>query len=233
MARIKERFQLKMFFPSLFFFPSTSSFPLLSCFPLSSHILFFHVLLIFVAHFSLVSTTLTHFLPNISCQGRLLKKEEEGGKQVVITTTQGLSFALVNTGSHPLRLPNPARNPAQSLTHTCLLSVPALWLTPDEQSGCQQSKGVRSPICQYSEYVPVCNYAGRVFQLLSHREWRTSFLVVQPWPQGRMEKREGGMEEGRGQGRSVNCNQAAQHVRSWTRSTQCQPGMKAALTIPS
>lgn len=46
-------------------------------------------------------------------------------------------------------------------------------------------------------------------------------------------KGEGGTEEGRERGRSVNHNQAAQHVRSWTRSTQCQPGMKAALTIPS
>ncbi len=48
-----------------------------------------------------------------------------------------------------------------------------------------------------------------------------------------MEKGEGGMEEGRERRRNVNCNQAAQHVISWTRSTRCQPGMKAALTIPS
>lgn len=41
------------------------------------------------------------------------------------------------------------------------------------------------------------------------------------------------MEEGRERGRNVNCNQAAQHVRSWARSTRCQPGMKAALTITS
>lgn len=44
---------------------------------------------------------------------------------------------------------------------------------------------------------------------------------------------EEGVVDGEREGRSVNCNQAAQHVRSWTRSTQCQPGMKAALTIPS
>lgn len=44
---------------------------------------------------------------------------------------------------------------------------------------------------------------------------------------------EGRGRKGGSKGRNVNCNQAAQHVRSWTTSTQCQPGMKTALTIPS
>lgn len=46
LARIKERFQLKMFFPSLFCLPPRS------CFPFSSHVLQFFLLLAFVAHFS-------------------------------------------------------------------------------------------------------------------------------------------------------------------------------------
>lgn len=35
------------------------------------------------------------------------------------------------------------------------------------------------------------------------------------------------------EGRRVNYNQAAQHVRSWSRSTRCRLGMEALLTIPS
>lgn len=61
-------------------------------------------------------------------------------KQVTITTTQGLSFALIETGFCPLQLTRPARNPAQTLTHIRLLPVPAPWLTPEEQSGSQYSK---------------------------------------------------------------------------------------------
>lgn len=50
LARIKECFQLKMFFPPLFLFSSTSSFPSLSCF-LISGILRFFLLFMFVVTF--------------------------------------------------------------------------------------------------------------------------------------------------------------------------------------
>lgn len=53
---------------------------------------------------------------------------------------------------------------------------------------------------------------------------------------GRRARCRGEREEwrkGGSQGKNVNCNQAAQHVRSWTTSTQCQPGMRTAPTIPS
>jgi len=52
-------------------------------------------------------------------------------------------------------------------------------------------------------------------------------------PDGKGRGREKGREKGKEQGWSVNCKQTTQHVRSWTSSTRCQPGMKAALTIPS
>lgn len=52
-------------------------------------------------------------------------------------------------------------------------------------------------------------------------------------PDGKGRGRDGGREGGSKGGKNVNCNQAAQHVRRWTRSTRCQPGMKASLTVPS
>ena len=64
LARIKERFQLKMFFPSLFFFPSTSSFPLRSCFPFSSHNSLFQSYLLLTFHSCFLHTGLfpSHFI---------------------------------------------------------------------------------------------------------------------------------------------------------------------------
>lgn len=111
-----------------------------------------------------------------------------------------------------------------------LLTVPVPWLTPEEQSGSQQSKGVRSLICQNREYVSVCNYAERSSSISATVNGEPPFWWYSLGRRARW-KRE--REEGREQGRNVNCNQAAQHVKSWTRSTRCQPGMKAALTIPS
>lgn len=138
-------------------------------------------------------------------------------KQVSITTTQGLSFALIKTGFCPLQLPRPAKKPAQVLAHIRLSTVPALWLTPDKQSGSQQSKGVRSPICQNCEYVSACNYTGRSFSLSATENgeppfWWYSLGRRARWKREREGRRKGGSEGGR----SVNCNQAAQHVRSWT-----------------
>lgn len=64
LARIKERFQLKMFFPSLFFFPSTGSFPLASCFPFSSHNSLFQSYLLLTFHSCFLHTGIfpSHFI---------------------------------------------------------------------------------------------------------------------------------------------------------------------------
>lgn len=146
---------------------------------------------------------------------------------------QGLSFALIETGFCPLQLPRPARNPAQTLTHIRLLTVPAPWLTSEEQSGSQQSKGVRSPICQNREYVSVCNYTERSSSVSATENGEPPFWWYSLGRRARWKREREGWRKGGSEGRNVNCNQAAQHVRSWTRSTRCQPGMKAALTIPS
>lgn len=161
LARIKERFQLKMFFPSLFFFPQPAPFLFSLFFSCPLILSFAHIC---CTLFTCVSSILADFLSYISffsVKASRFKME----KQVTITTTQGFSFALIETVFCPLQLPCPARNPAQTLTHIRLLTLPAPWLTPEEQSGSQQCKGVRSPICQNREYVSVCNYAERSFSL--------------------------------------------------------------------
>lgn len=117
LARIKERFQLKMFFPFLLFFFSTNLFPLLSCFPFASHVIQFLIFRIFVAHFSLV------FLPPwlISlpiyqdlCQSRSFFSMEKQATLNIIQRFFFLPFALIETRFCPLQLLHPARNPAQN-----------------------------------------------------------------------------------------------------------------------
>lgn len=68
-------------------------------------------------------------------------------------------------------------NHAQTLTPSCFLVMFALWLTLEYESGSQQSKGVRSPICQNCEYVSVCNYAGRSFSLSVAKNGEPFFFV--------------------------------------------------------
>lgn len=201
MARIKERFQLKMFFPSLFFFPQHSSFPLLSCFLfffLMSSNSFFYSYLLHAFHLCFLHTgPFPSLYILFAVKAGCFKME----KQVTITTTQGLSFALIEAGFCPLQLPRPARNPAQTLAHIRLLTMPAPWLTPEEQSGSQRSKGVRSPICQNREYVSVCNYTERSFCLSAAENgeppfWWYSLGRRARWKREREEWRKGGSEGG-------------------------------------
>lgn len=200
MARIKERFQLKMFFPSLFFFPQPAPSLSFLVFPflLMSSNSFFnsHLLHTFHLRFLHIGPFPSLYIL-FSVKAGCFKVE----KQVTITTTQGLSFALIETGFCPLQLPCPARNPAQTLTHRRLLTVPAPWLTPEEQSGSQQSKGVRSQICQNCEYVSVCNYAERSFSLSATENgespfWWYSLGRRARWKREREGWRKGGSEGG-------------------------------------
>lgn len=68
LARIKERFQLKMFFPSLFFFPPPAPSLSFLVFPfLLTSLQLFSLTHICCTLFTYVSSILAHFLRHISC----------------------------------------------------------------------------------------------------------------------------------------------------------------------
>lgn len=125
-------------------------------------------------------------------------------KQVTLTIVQGLCFALIETRFCPLQPSNHPIQPgtqSKTLTHIWLLMVPAPWLTPEKQSGSQQSKGVRSPICQNWEYVSVFSYAEKSFSLIATENGEPPFggtaLAAGPDVKGRGRNggREGAREE--------------------------------------
>lgn len=113
------------------------------------------------------------------------------------------------------------RIPAQN-SHSCMaLTLPAPWLTPEKVWDHQFAKIVKTCLFLITK--------GTSFCLWATENGKPPFWW---YNLGRRDRCKREREERREQRRNVNCNQAAQHVRSWIRSTWCQPGMKAALTIP-
>lgn len=132
LARIKERFQLKMFYPFLLFLgPTTSPLhpPHTSSLFLSSHVIQFLIILLLVAHFSLMLHS--HWLASLAAHQELSQSRsfffflqwKKNNNKLLLTLFflfPPPSFALIETRFCPLQPPRPhSQEPSPKLSVIC------------------------------------------------------------------------------------------------------------------